>query len=389
MTARSAVTITFLLNGMIYGAWAARIPAIRDRLDLSDGQVGIALAFIAIGSLGGMQIAGRAAARWGSRPATQVTFTLFTIAGASVAAAPSLATLCLLCAAYGAATGSLDVAMNAHAVTVEGQGDKPILSSFHAAFSIGGLLGALAGAAGAAAGLDVRIQLLAMSAGAAVIGLTAQRSLLPASADAVGSRAARKERGESTRVWNRRLVLLGALAFCCLLCEGAAADWSAIYIDDSLGSSAAVGALGFAAFSVTMVIGRIFGDRLTLRFGPPRLVRGGALLAAVGLSTALIIGSPVAALIGLACLGAGLSTIVPQVFRAAADTGDSGPAIAAASTVGYMGFLVGPPVIGAIAELTSLPTALVVLPILTLVMAVFASATGTRRINTKPELATA
>jgi MFS family permease len=174
------------------------------------------------------------------------------------------------------------------------------------------------------------------------------------------------------------MVALGALAFFCLLCEGAAADWSAIYVHESLFASTAVAGLAFAAFSLTMVAGRIAGDRLTLRFGAPALVRGGALIAAIGLGTALIAAVPGAALVGFACLGAGLSTVVPQVFRAAAETGESGPSIAAVSTMGYTGFLAGPPLIGGLAELTSLPTALALLPVLALMMAVFAPATRTR-----------
>jgi MFS family permease len=157
--------------------------------------------------------------------------------------------------------------------------------------------------------------------------------------------------------------------------EGAAADWSAVYVDRDLAASAAVAGLAYAAFSVTMVAGRLVGDRLTERFGPALLVRCGALVAAVGMAAALLAGTPVAALAGFAALGAGLSIVIPQVFRAAAATGDSGPALATVSTIGYTGFLAGPPLIGALAELTSLPTALGVLPVLALAMAALAPLT--------------
>jgi hypothetical protein len=316
-------------------------------------------------------------------------------------AAPSLAALCVGCALMGASGGGLDVSMNAHGVTVEREVGRPILSSFHAAFSLGGLGGALLGAGGAAAGIDVRVELAALGALSAVLAAVATRRLLPASADvrtasvATGAAvAAPGGDGETAadraavsgtpsshrRGPDRRLALLGVLAFCCLLCEGAAADWSAVYVDRSLSASAAVGGLAFAAFSVTMVAGRLVGDRLTERFGSAALVRRGSIVAAVGLATALVLGTPAAALVGFACLGAGLSIVIPQVFRAAAgstEVGGSGPALAAVTTIGYTGFLAGPPLIGAVAELTSLPLALGLLPLLTVAIAVLAPLTRT------------
>jgi fucose permease len=284
----------------------------------------------------------------------------------------------------GAAGGALDVTMNVQGVTVEDSGGRPILSSFHAAFSAGGLTGALIGAGSAGVGIDVRAQMVALAALGLVIGLTAARSLLPAGADAVGKRDRDVRR---PRRIDSRLLLLGVLAFFCLLCEGAAADWSAVYVHRSLAASAAVAGLAYAAFSVTMVLGRLFGDALTERFGSAALVRGGSVVSAVGLAAALVAGSPGAALVGFACLGAGLSIVVPQVFRAAAATGDSGPALATVSTIGYTGFLAGPPLIGALAELTSLPTALALLPLLAAAMALLAPLTRTRRAaaNSAPE----
>jgi predicted MFS family arabinose efflux permease len=372
MTARAAVTVVFGINGLLYGAWAARLAAVGDRLALSAGQIGIALGFIAAGSLVAMPLAGRAASRFGSRPATRVAILAFCLASALAPAAPGLVALCAACLLLGAAAGSLDVVMNVHGVTVERAAGRPILSSFHAAFSLGGLVGALLGAAGAAAGIDVRVELAALSAAAALTAVAVTRALLPAAADAGGRPDPRAVRA---RRLDRRLAVLGALAFCCLLCEGAAADWSAVYLDRDLAATAAVAGLAYAAFSVAMVAGRLAGDRLTLRYGPSALVRRGALLATAGLGAALVAGDPVAALIGFACLGAGLSIVVPQVFRAAAAGRDSGLALARVSTIGYLGFLAGPPLIGALAELTSLPAALTVLPVLGLAMAALAPLT--------------
>jgi MFS family permease len=377
MSARAAVAIIFALNGVLYGAWAARIAAVSARLELGAGELGVALAFIAAGALIAMPIAGRAANRFGSNPATTVSLILFCVASGLTPAAPSLALLCAACVLMGGAGGALDVTMNVHGVTVEESRGRPILSSFHAAFSAGGLTGALIGAGSAGLGIDVRVQMAVLAAVALIVGVAATRALLPAAADAVGKRDAG---ARPPRRIDSRLLLLGVLAFCCLLCEGAAADWSAVYVDRSLAATAAVAGLAYAAFSVAMVLGRLFGDALTERFGSAALVRGGSVVSAVGLAAALVASAPGAALVGFACLGAGLSIVVPQVFRAAAATGDSGPALAAVSTIGYMGFLAGPPLIGAIAELTSLPIALVLLPLLAGAMALLAPLTQTRRV---------
>jgi MFS family permease len=372
MSARAAVTVVFAINGLLYGAWAARIAAVSDRLHLSPGQIGIALAFIAVGSLVAMPVAGRAASRFGSRPATRTALVAFCVVAGLMPSAPSLALLCAGCALLGAAAGSLDVTMNTHGVTVEREAGRPILSSFHAAFSLGALVGALLGAGGAAVGIDARAELAVLGAAGLLVGVIASRSLLPASADLTD--AARRREGRRTAL-DRRLVLLGALAFCCLLCEGAAADWSAVYMDRSLAASAATAGLAYAAFSVAMVAGRLVGDRLTERFGPAALVRYGAILSAAGMAGALLAAERHAALAGFALLGAGLSIVIPQVFRAAASDADSGPALAGVSTVGYLGFLAGPPLIGALAELSSLPTALALLPLLGLAMAALAPLT--------------
>ncbi|HEX6696362.1 MAG TPA: MFS transporter [Solirubrobacteraceae bacterium] len=376
--ARSAVTAIFFLNGLIFGEWAARIPAVRDRVGLSDGELGIVLACAAIGSLIAMPIAGGRAARIGSRRATRVAFALMCVASGIIALAPSLVVLCALALFYGASMGSLDVSMNAHGVAVEKRYDRAILASFHAAFSIGGLAGGVIGALAAAADVDVRVQLAVVAAIAAAIGLTWSRRFLGADEDAVG-------RVEPVFVRPpRRLLALGALAFACLLIEGAAADWSAVYLRDDLGTTAAVAAIGFTAFSVTMTLGRIFGDRLVDRFGPEAVVRLGGTVAAVGFGLALLASAPVPAVLGFACLGAGMSGVVPIVFRASGQVPGmtAGVGLAAVSSTGYLGFLVGPPTIGGLAELLGLPTALGVLVLLAAAVALLARTTRYARAGT-------
>jgi MFS family permease len=369
--ARSAVAAVFFLNGLIFGSWAARIPALRDHVGLSDGELGIALAFGAIGSIVAMPIAGGRAARIGSRRATRVALALISLAVAVVALAPSLPVLCALMLFMGAAMGSCDVTMNAHGVEVERRYERPILAAFHAAFSVGGLAGGALGALAAAVDLDVRIHLALTGALVAVVGLTWSRRFLAGDADAVG---------HAQRIFvrpPRRLLALGALAFACLLIEGASADWSAVYLRDELGTAAATAALAFTAFSVTMTLGRLVGDRLVGRFGPQAIVGGGGAVAAIGFGLALAISEPLAGIAGFACLGAGMSGVVPIVFRASGRVPGmtAGVGLAAVSSTGYLGFLVGPPTIGGIASLTGLPAALIVLVVLAAVVTALAPTT--------------
>jgi MFS family permease len=369
--ARGAVAAVFFINGFVFGSWASRIPAVRDHVGLSDGELGLALACGAIGSIIAMPVAGGSAARVGSRRTTRVALGLLCLAAGVVALAPTLPVLCGLLFLLGAAMGSCDVSMNAHGVAVERRYGRAILASFHAAFSIGGLAGGAVGAVAAAAGLNVRIHLALVAALSAAVGLTWSRRFLGADADAI-------DRAEPIIVRPpRRLLALGALAFACLIIEGASADWSAVYLRDELGTTAAVAALGFTAFSVTMTLGRIFGDRLVDRFGPQAIVRFGGGLAAVGFGLGLVVAQPLAAIVGFACLGAGMSGVVPIVFRASGHVPGmaAGVGLAAVSSTGYLGFLVGPPTIGGIAELTSLPTALVVLVVLAAAVALLAPTT--------------
>ena len=228
----------------------------RDRVGLSDGELGIVLACAAVGSILALPVAGGRAARIGSRRATRVAFALMCLASGVIALAPTLLALCLLAFFYGASMGSLDVTMNAHGVAVEGRYGRSILASFHAAFSIGGLAGGVIGAVAAGLGVDVRVQLAFVAVVSAAIGLTWSRRFLGGDADALGSSEPIFVRPP------RRLLALGALAFACLLIEGASADWSAVYLRDELGTTAAIAAIGFTAFSITMTLGRLFGDRL-------------------------------------------------------------------------------------------------------------------------------
>jgi len=348
-----AVALIFFVNGFVYASWVPRLAEIRTGLALSEGQLGVALLMLAIGALVAMPVIGGLIARYGSRTLTAVSVALAGLGLPPVAFADGFATLCLAFLFYGAAAGALDVSMNAQGIAVERAYRRPIMSSLHGMFSIGAMAGA--GATGLVASLGVGIvaQFVAIGALAVLVGPLLARVMLPAQADAGG-------RGEGFVLPDRRLLALGAIAFCGLLGEGAMGDWSAVYLDQSLGADVEVAAMAFAVFSLTMALGRFSGDRIVARFGGGAVVCGGGALAALGLGATLLIGRPEVAIVGFGLIGAGLSCIFPVALSAATRTPGmaAGTAIAGVCTIGYLGFLIGPPAIGGLAELTSLPMAL-------------------------------
>jgi MFS family permease len=365
--ARLAVSAAFLANGLGFANWAARIPAVKDHVGLSTGALGVALLGIAAGAVVAMPLAGALLVRFGSRTLTRLVLALFCLALPLPALAGSLPALAAALVLVGVAAGSLDVSTNAQAVEVEQRYGRPLLAGMHGLWSLGTLAGALIGGLAAGAGIAPPAHLLAVASVLLVAGLYATRHLLPGDGD-------RDQASPSFVRPTRALALLGAIAFCGLLSEGAAYDWSAVYLRDSLGSSEGLAVSAYAAFTLTMTAGRLVGDRLRARFGSRALLGSAALVAAAGLGAGLALGRTVAAVAGFALLGAGLSCIVPIVFGAAGSASGlpSGPAIAAVSTVGYLGFIAGPPIIGGLGEITGLPAALTLVVALTALVAVMA-----------------
>jgi predicted MFS family arabinose efflux permease len=379
--ARAAVTLLFLLYGVILGTWTARIPAVKHRLGLGDSQLSIALLAFAAGAILGMQAAGRLVDRLGSRrvmiPAVLVDAALLV----PPAFAGNLAVLAACLVAFGAVHGTLNVAMNVNAVEVQRAAARPIISSCHAVYSVGGFLGAAAGGLSARAGLGAGATFATVAVGVLAIAVVDRLLVLPPSLPAADPGAspagpASPDRPARVGLLAPGVLLLGLLVFCCLVGEGAAADWSTVYLRDSLGAREDLATAGYAAFSVAMVAGRLVGDRLSARLGPVALVRGCGVLAAAGLATGLLVDAPVAGIVGFGCLGAGLSCIAPQVFSAAGGRNPAvaGQAIARVAGLGFLGFVVGPVVIGFTARLVGLPHALLIPAVLALFVALSAAA---------------
>jgi MFS family permease len=360
---RASITGVFFLNGLCFSAWYARVPAIQQQLDLTPGELGLALFGAPAGLLAAQPVAGALAVRHGSRPLVAAA-PLYVSAVVLPALAVDMVTLLLALIAVGAANGVLDIAMNTQGVAVERRLGTRLFSSLHAAFSFGALAGAGSAAAAAAAGLDPLPHLAVAAAVSAVLAALLARGLVSDEGRPEGPRFARP---------SRRLAALGVIAFCALIAEGAVFDWSGVYLTDEAGAAAGVAPLGLAAFALTMGLGRLAGDALGARVGAAAAVRGGALLAALGLGLALAIPEPLVAIAGFAAMGAGLSVVFPLALRAAGFHGEAtGPDLAAVSTVGYVGFLAGPPVIGLLADASSLRAALAVISALCLVAAVSA-----------------
>ena len=371
MSPRVAVTVFFALDGFAVASFFGRLPAIQERLDLSNGQIGLALLALTVSLLISQPLAAALASRRGSAPLVTAGGLMVSAAITAPAFAASFGTLVLSTAAIGFTTGVLDVTMNMQGVAAERRLPKPILSGLHAAFSIGVLGGALAAGAAASADQSPQTHLLGVGIGCALVTLAVAPALLPPGADAASG-------GPSFARPSKALAGVGAIAFCVLLAEGAIADWSAIHLAETLSASDATAVAGLAAFSATMTIGRLLGDRITQRLGSVAHLRGGALVAAAGIVVAATGPSVPVAVAGFAFAGIGLSALFPLVVRAAADSaGDTpGPAIAAVSTAGYGGLVTGPPLVGFLAEATSLRLALAaVLGLLCLAAATLASAT--------------
>lgn len=354
---RVATSLLFLLFGAALGCWTSRIPAIKSDLGLSDGLLGLALLAFAVGAIAGMMGLGRLVDRWGS---TRVMVPMALLEGLLLippAFMPTLVTLMAALFVFGLVHGTLNIAMNANGIEVQRAWGRPIVSSFHAVYSIGGFVGAAIGGLFVHQDVSPEITFAAVGVGAVLLAVWAAAWALPQEVPAAQPVPTSGGGGVSRSF---HLIFLGALAMCTLVGEGTAADWSAVYLHESLGSTPAFAAAAFAAFSVTMTIGRLLGDRLAERFGPVRLVRGCGVLASVGMTVALLIGHPVAGVMGFACLGAGMSCIAPQVYSAAGqrDPARAGAALSLVVSLGYVGFLIGPLVIGGVSTFAGLPVAL-------------------------------
>jgi fucose permease len=342
--AHVALFLVFVVFGALGGTWDARLPALKERLDLDSGQLGVVIFLVALVATALLPVAGFLASRWGSRGPTALGLLLASAGITAGAFAPSFTTLLPAACVIGAGWGIADVATNAHGVAVEERLGRPVLSALHGAWSFGLLAGSAVAAGAAAASVGPRLH-FSLVAGAAVVAVAVfVPRLLPGTAAGLDAAHFALPRGA--------LALPALLMFCAFFVEAATMSWAAVFLAGPVGASAAVAAAGVAAFAVTMAFTRLVGDRLLRRVGVSGVARWSGVLTCAGIALALGTRSAVPALIGFACVGAGTAPIVPLLFRVGGTVRgvSAGAGIAAVATAGYSGGVVNGPAIGFLAR---------------------------------------
>jgi MFS family permease len=374
-TQRAATVAVFVSHGLLFASWSAHIPQVKQHIGLTDGSLGLALLGAPVGSVAAMMVVARVLPVLGSKRMVQISLLGYSLAGPLVGLAGSLPALFAALFAWGAFQGTLDVSMNTQAVTVERAAGRPLMSGFHASWSFGAFAGAGIGALGVAAGLSLTPQLLVLAVPVLLVAgwLTTrmlQDQAVPAPSHQQIPGSNRGNGRPASRVpirLSRPVLILGAIAFASMLCEGASADWASVYLRASIHVGAAAAGLGYTVFALAMVIVRLSGNRLLRRFRRERLLPALAAAATAGFAAGLLAHRSAAVIAGFGCLGIGLALVIPTVNSAAGRLPgvSSGTAIAMVSAWGWAGFVFGPPIIGQLASATSLTVALGVLPVLT------------------------
>ncbi len=366
---RIAVKLIFFINGFVHANLAARFPRIQEIFSIDNGTLGIVLLSSSVGALIAMPFTGWLIIRNGSRRITIASVFLYCLSVPLMPVMPGFFGLAFIFFIMGITAGMLDVSMNAQAVMVEQKHNKPIMTSFHALFSIGMVIGAGTGA------LFVKLQTTLFLHLSIVIGL----SILGASwarYHLIHDKPKEKiAEGPAFRLPNAAMVSIGVIAFCCMLGEGAMADWSTNYMEKIAGASKALAPIGLSSFALAMTIGRFFGDSIRAKLGDRKLMIYLGIISTVGLSITLLFIHPYVVIAGLFITGLGLSSLVPIAYSIAGNTKDLSPGVGLAmvTTVGYSGFLFGPPIIGFIADLQSLRLALGGVAILFVIMTILSA----------------
>lgn len=351
--AHAALALTFLGFGTIDGSWAARLPALKHRLELDSGTLGIAIFCVSVTATLVLPLGGWLSARNGSRGPAGLGLVLAAAGLIAAAFAPGFAALAPAACLIGAGFGIVDVAANSHGVALEHRLGRPLLSALHGSWSAGLLAGSGISAGAAAAGIGPRGQFSGVAAGVVVLALVAVPRLLPGGEDAAV---------ETARFALPRggLALAAALMFCSVFVETAAMNWSAVFLSGPAGAGPALAAAGVVAFSIAMMLSRFVGDALLLRWGVGGLARRGGLLSLAGILLALATRSPAPGLVGFALVGSGCAALVPAIFRVAGTAPGvaTGAGIASVATAGYTGSVVNGPLIGFVARGVGLSGAL-------------------------------
>ncbi|MFD5740734.1 MFS transporter [Streptomyces massasporeus] len=373
---RIALTVFFALDGFVFAGWVVRIPAIKAQTGASASALGLALLGVSAGAVITMTLTGRLCRRYGNHQVTVVCAVLLSLSVALPPLTHSALALGLVLLLFGAAYGGINVAFNSAAVELVAALRRPVMPSFHAAFSLGGMVGAGLGALVAGVLSPTRHLLLLTLVGllvTAAAGPTLLRHEPPAppERDAPAEGSPRRLDGRTRAL----VIVFGLIAGCTAYGEGALADWGALHLEQDLHASAGAAAVGYSCFALAMTVGRLTGTTLLERLGRTRTVVAGGTTAAAGMLLGALAPSLWAALLGYAITGVGLANLFPvAVERAGALAGPDG--VATASTLGYGGMLLGPPAIGFMADWFSLPAALTSVAVLAAVAAAVGALVG-------------
>lgn len=346
---RVAVSVFFFIAGLTFASWASRIPDIKIKLQLTEAGLGAVLFALPVGQLVSLPLSGWLTSRFGSRQMLIGAAILFPLTLLLLALAATTWQLIAALFFFGLWANLINIAMNTQAVGVEKMYGRSIMASFHGLWSLAGFTGAAIGSLFVSADISPLLHFSIVCALTGLLVFTFYKNTLPNSFESNGAQPLFVKP-------DRRILMLGLIAFCCMVCEGAMADWSGVYFQKVVQTPVAYTTLGFVAFMGTMATGRFLGDKLVTKFGVKNILQISGVLIAAGLMTLVLLPFTATAIAGCLLVGFGVSCVVPVIFSLAGkSTGMSpGLALAAVSTISFLGFLIGPPLIGFIAQAASL-----------------------------------
>ncbi|MFC5411462.1 MFS transporter [Larkinella bovis] len=346
---RGAVGVLFFLQGLSFASWASRIPSIQQTLHLSDAELGGVLLALPAGLMLSLPLAGWLTAKIGSRKVATLAVGLYALTLLSIGLAQSIPALMGCLFVFGLVGNMANISINTQAVGVEALYQRPVMASFHGLWSLAGFAGAMLGAFMIGAGIVPYQHFAAVLFFALAALAVASRYILPEDANTNADQPIFAKPDKS-------LLILGIIAFCAMICEGAMFDWSGIYFKKVVQADKAMVGAGYTAFMSTMALGRFIADWFTTRYGLKRTLQLSGVLIASGLLTSVALPYLGTAILGFFLVGFGVSSVVPLVYSAAGKSTvlSPGVALAAVSTIGFLGFLIGPPLIGFVAGATSL-----------------------------------
>lgn len=353
---RLAISALFFVNGFVNASWIPHIPFIQQKFSLSESELGFTLLFLALGATLAMPLTGKLIPKVGSKIMIIISSLVLCMFLPTLLWADDLKLQMGMMFGFGVFNGAMDVSMNAHGLKVEQKLGRKMFSSLHALFSSGGLMGAALAGVLLSASIAQLHHVLAVAFVMIIISLISFPYLLPSSSDREVREYAGDRKAFSLFLPPKSILLLSALAYIIMMTEGAMADWSAVYISELQGATPAVAAYGFAAFSLSMALCRFSGDWMLAKLGEAVVLRTGIVVAGLGMGLSVISSTPALAVISFAFIGLGLANVIPVLFSRAANVNSVSPGagIATVTTLGYAGFLSGPPLIGFMSDYTSL-----------------------------------